>query len=205
MPRIGSISRMMIAMALIGVDLALIRSWVPPPGVWNFETARYLGEIGPMTSLALIGLAVAFLVEGRWRRFGVGVALSALSLASVVFLAPTTIRHAIRDATVTPLYRSGLLPRFLLPDSYRLRYCFNIPEYAFEGLVADSSGGHYWIGFTRCPFVMPDDPIVLGLIELPLALAGGLLALLRNSRSGRACPADDAEAAGQVLPDESRA
>jgi len=93
----------MIALIPIGLDLALIRSWYVATAqvLWDqddravighdFEPSRCLGELGPMVSPALIGLAVAIAGRGRWRRLGLGVALSGPSLAVLIFLAPRSV------------------------------------------------------------------------------------------------------------------
>jgi len=172
----------MVVVAVIGLDLTLIRSWTDPP--FSLDTllhpaprpAGVFGEFVSVMVLTLAGLAVAIASSGRKRRFGVVVVLAGLAISGAFFLAPSTFRHMVLESIIVPI-QLRRLPRPLSP-------AWGCTENELRSLCVDVGVEHYRYGLTRCPFGCYDSQLVLGLVQSSLVLAIGVVSALlkRGSR-----------------------
>jgi hypothetical protein len=107
--RRGSIGRLMIAVGMSALALALLRGWLGPENV--------LGFLGPMAALVILGLAARSVTSGRIARFFSGVAATGLVLGVASLVEPSTVLGSIYFRLERPVGRWVQLP--LKPARFR--------------------------------------------------------------------------------------
>ncbi len=151
----------MVAVALIasGLGLLLARDGAD----WRF------GELTPFSAIGLVGLAMALLASGRLRRFFAGLTVTGVVVGLAFWVGP----HS---------FRSYVLDRVLFPIDARIA-----PRTAGMGMTHLQVSLTLWIietpetrriRPTRSPFWSRESQEELGLLELAIAVVGGLLAAI---------------------------
>jgi hypothetical protein len=187
MPGRGSIARLMIATVLVGLDLGVVRSWIGSGPVKSGADrqlidrrrswpTKYLGEFGPTAALGLIGLAVGVLTRGWARRFCLGVVTTGLLTSTTIFLAPASFRHSANDRIIRPI--EGFLPNSSTYASYpSSKTEWKLAFGEVMSLMMNDRPSHQWSGLSRCPILRTESQVVLGLLQMPFLLLGGIIAV----------------------------
>jgi hypothetical protein len=202
MPGRRSIVRLIVATALVGLDLGLVRSWIgsspvaaqvklgpdsrPIPQKQNWPT-KNLGEFGPIAALGLLGLSVAILTGGRSRWFFLGAVVTGISTSTIFFFAPASFRHVAHRRVIGPI--EVLLPNPLIAGTYHSSKTEWMMALGELMALMDENPAHQWSGFFRCPILYTESQIALGLIQVPLMIIGGSIsAWFRVAPRTRATP-----------------
>jgi hypothetical protein len=149
----------MVAIGLIGSALAMLRAWAGT-GWW------WIGELAPLMAIGLGGLAMSVVTSGRFRRFFAGLATSGMVLGLAVWVAPIPIREAVLNRAIFP------------PDVIRF-------QPVSEDWLFDRPDHYFNIRPVRYPFCTHESQEALGLLELAVAVIGGLLAMIPRPRKSR--------------------
>jgi hypothetical protein len=130
--------------------------------------------LAPLSAIGFFGLAMMLATSGRLRRFFAGLAVTGVLVGLLLWVGPLS-------------FRSFVLIRILLPFDDLLSQ--TLPN-SFNKLVLavylDMT--NHWerpISLTRFPFLFRETQVILGYLELAVAVVGGLLAAIPRPRPTR--------------------
>jgi hypothetical protein len=92
-----SIRRLMLAIGLTALGLTLFREWLGP--------RNFLGPLGPLAILVLLGVVAMLVTADRAWRFFAGMTATASALVVAILIAPATSLGATFDFIVVPVDR----------------------------------------------------------------------------------------------------
>ncbi len=160
-----SISRIMGMIALLGLSLALLKSWVGPKNAFGF-----LGLFGWM----VLGLGIAwYSTTNSARRFFAGAGITGFLLLLAVFLAPLTIVGGLWNWVFFPVIRRSVSVSDL--NYYQFHW-----YWVESNLKLSSHFDQGWSGWLEIRSSigtgLPDFQAILLIPFATLAIVGGLIA-----------------------------
>ena len=211
----STLGRSMLAMLVIGFGLAWGRCWL--------KRENWPGEFGPMVILSHIALAFSILSQKRQRRFWLVTVVVGLGLSLGFFSSSGEFRASMLMSWIVPL-EERLLERFSFDrivgikpekwDRHRSSLARASPIFLDRSIQQKTAliqrsrsfqAGYFTVSAEVLilydsdgrPKMELEDQVILGILETPLALIGGLLfAILRRKSPALVSPNDLASGQG---------